>query len=240
MPFPRRRPMRAAVATLFVPLLLSVGAFPQAACAANAAAAAAQPAATDNAAFTAWADKFAAESVRMDPQLATRTQYFAGTQQDALDRELTPLTTAQRAKHAKHNREGVARLKQWRAAKLGDAQRVSAAVMLWALESEVAGEPFEDHRFVFNQMSGAHVSLVQFMTQVQPLRRAADVPAYLARLGQVPVRIDDVAYGESGIPQALREKHWIEMPDGEANETVVQHFVQTVRTVRARRARGAA
>jgi hypothetical protein len=56
----------------------------------------------------------------------------------------------------------------------------------------------------------------------------------------VPVRIDDVAYGESGIPQALREKHWIEMPDGEANETVVQHFVQTVRTVRARRARGAA
>ena len=51
----------------------------------------------------------------------------------------------------------------------------------------------------------------------------------------VPVRIDDVPYGESGIPQAMREKHWIEMPGGEADEGVVKHFVQTVRTVRTRR-----
>jgi hypothetical protein len=55
----------------------------------------------------------------------------------------------------------------------------------------------------------------------------------------VPVRIDDVGYGESGIPQALREKHWVEMAGGEASETVVKHFVETVRAVRARRARGA-
>lgn len=55
----------------------------------------------------------------------------------------------------------------------------------------------------------------------------------------VPVRVDDVAYGESGIPQVLREKHWVEMTAGEATETVVKHFVETVRTVRARRARGA-
>ena len=54
----------------------------------------------------------------------------------------------------------------------------------------------------------------------------------------VPVRIDDVPYGESGIPQAMREKHWIEMPGGAADESVVKHFVQTVRTVRARRAGG--
>ncbi len=192
MPFPRRLPMRAAVATLFVPLLLSAGLFPQAACASNAAAAPAKPAAaTENAAFNMWADRFAAESVRIDPQLATRTQYFSGAQQDALDRQLTPLTPVQRAKHARHNREGVARLKQWNAGRLSDAQRVSAAVMLWALESEVANEPYEDHRFVFNQMSGTHVSLVQFMTQVQPLRGAADVPAYLARLEQVSARIDE-------------------------------------------------
>ena len=55
----------------------------------------------------------------------------------------------------------------------------------------------------------------------------------------VPVRIDDVTYGEPGIPQVLREKQWVEMPDGEASEIVVKYFVRTVRTVRARRARGA-
>jgi hypothetical protein len=54
----------------------------------------------------------------------------------------------------------------------------------------------------------------------------------------VPVRIDDVAYGESGIPQVMREKHWIEMPGGQADDAVVRHFVHTVRTVRARRAGG--
>ena len=46
----------------------------------------------------------------------------------------------------------------------------------------------------------------------------------------VPVRIDDVSYDESGIPQVLREKHWVEMPGGEANEPSVTHFVQTVRS----------
>jgi hypothetical protein len=35
----------------------------------------------------------------------------------------------------------------------------------------------------------------------------------------------------------MREKHWIEMPGGEADEGVVRHFVQAVRTVRARRLR---
>jgi len=53
----------------------------------------------------------------------------------------------------------------------------------------------------------------------------------------VPVRIDDVSYDESSIPQVLRDKHWVEMPGGEANEAVVTHFVETVRTVNARRAR---
>jgi uncharacterized protein (DUF885 family) len=184
--------MRAAVASLFVPLLLSVGGFSPAALAAGAAAVAvATPASKTNPAFTAWADRFAADAVRIDPELATRTQYFSGAEQDALDRQLTPRTQAQRAKRAALNRQGIARLKKFAAGQLDASQRVSAAVMLWALENDVANEPFEDYRFGFNQMSGAHIALVQFMTQTQPLRRAADVPAYLARLEQVSTRIDE-------------------------------------------------
>lgn len=192
MPFPRRRPMRAAVATLFVPFVLAAGTLTQSAHASVAAQPVmAAPAQKANAAFAAWADQFAADAVRLNPQLATRTQYFSGAEQAALDRELTPLTAAQRAKEAALRRTGVARLRQWIAGPLDATQRVSAAVMLRALENEIANEPFDDYRFVFNQMSGVHISLVQFMTEFHPLRRAADVPAYLARLEQVPARIDE-------------------------------------------------
>ena len=38
--------------------------------------------------FDSWADGFAAEWVRLNPQLATRTQYFSGAEQNALDRQL--------------------------------------------------------------------------------------------------------------------------------------------------------
>ena len=82
---PRRRPLRAAVAALFVPFVLSAGALPQALAQSPArvvAAAASKP----DPAFAAWADQFAANMVRIDPQLATGTQYFAGAEQDALDR----------------------------------------------------------------------------------------------------------------------------------------------------------
>lgn len=192
MPFPRRRPMRAAVASLFVPFVLAAGTLTQPAFAeAIAKPVMAAPAQQANEAFAAWADQFAADAVRLNPQLATRTQYFSGAEQDALDRELTPLTAAQRAKEATLRRAGVARLRKWVAGPLDATQRVSAAVMLRALENEIANEPFDEYRFVFNQMSGAHISLVQFMTEFHPLRRAADVPAYLARLAQVPARIDE-------------------------------------------------
>ena len=38
--------------------------------------------------FDDWAERFTAEWVRLNPQLATRTQYFSGAEQVAIDREL--------------------------------------------------------------------------------------------------------------------------------------------------------
>ena len=38
--------------------------------------------------FDAWADQFAARWARLNPQDATRAQYFSGAEQDAIDREL--------------------------------------------------------------------------------------------------------------------------------------------------------
>jgi uncharacterized protein (DUF885 family) len=174
----------AAIATLFVPLVLATA--PQ-----TAAAAQTTHAVKVNAAFDTWSDRFAADWVRANPQLATSTQYFTGAGQDALDRQLTPLTTAHRARMIALAKAGVARLDKFLAGPLSEEQRTSASVMRWSLANTVASEPYEDYQFVFNQFGGTQVGLVNFMTTTHPLRRASDVASYLARLDQVAMRMDE-------------------------------------------------
>lgn len=199
MPVTRRpRIARATIATLFLPLAFSLGAaLPQLAGAAQSVALA-HPASTAQAGadkanhvFDAWADRFAADWVRLNPQTATQTQYFSGAEQAALDRQLTPLTVAQREKRVALAKVGVAHLDKFLAGALGDDRRTSAAVMRWSLANTIASAPFEDYSFVFNQFGGEQVSLVNFMTNTHPIRRAADVDNYLARLDQVATRIDE-------------------------------------------------
>lgn len=178
----------AAIATLSLPL---VAGLPLQAQAAAAATAHSTQAVKANKAFDTWSDRFAEDWVRQNPQLATSTQYFSGAEQAALDRQLTPLTTAQRKKMIALAKTGVAQLDKFLAGPLSEEQRTSAAVMRWSLANTIASEPFEDYGFVFNQFSGVQVGLVNFMTNTHPLRRAADVDSYLARLDQVSTRLDE-------------------------------------------------
>jgi predicted metal-dependent phosphoesterase TrpH len=106
----RARTLRTAIASLFLPLALAA-AMPQAA-AADKPAKAAKPAVKTAAvkpskAFDSWADRFAEDWVRANPQLATSTQYFEGAEQDALDRQLTPQTREQRRKMVDLAKAGV-------------------------------------------------------------------------------------------------------------------------------------
>jgi uncharacterized protein (DUF885 family) len=191
MPHTRSRTLRAAVATLFLPLALAA-AMPAALAAAKPAhPRAVAPAVKQNKAFDTWADRFAEDWVRANPQLATSTQYFEGAEQAALDRQLTPQTREQRYKMIALAKAGVARLDAFLAGPLSEEQRTSASVMRWSLANTVASEPFEDYSFVFNQFSGAQVGLVNFMTNTHPLRRASDLTSYMARLEQVSTRLDE-------------------------------------------------
>jgi uncharacterized protein (DUF885 family) len=186
----RRRILRTTIASLFLPLALAT-AVPQAIAAGKPAkAAAAAPAVKPNKAFDAWADRFAEDWVRANPQEATSTQYFTGAEQDALDRQLTPQTRAQRQKRIALAKTGVARLDKFLAGPLSEEQRTSASVMRWSLANTVDSEPYEDYNFVFSQF-GAQVGLVNFMTTTHPLRRASDLASYMARLEQVGPRLDE-------------------------------------------------
>ena len=186
----RQRVLRTTIASLFLPLALAA-AMPHALAAGKPAkTAATAPAVKPNKAFDAWADRFAEDWVRANPQEATSTQYFSVAEQDALDRQLTPLTRAQRQKRIVLARAGVARLDKFLAGPLSEEQRTSASVMRWSLANTVASEPYEDYNFVFSQF-GAQVGLVNFMTNTHPLRRASDLASYMARLEQVGTRLDE-------------------------------------------------
>lgn len=195
MPSTRQRSLRAIIAALFIPAMLAGVSLPAAA----APAAASQAAAVaPYKAFDAWSDKFAEDWVRLSPQLATSTQYFGGTEQAKLDRELTPLTAAHRKQAVDMAREGIKRLDGFKAQPLNQTQKISAAVMRWSLQNVIANEPFEDHAFVFSQFGGPQISLVNFMTNTHPLRTAADVDSYLARLDQVGARLDEALVRAKG------------------------------------------
>lgn len=175
---------------------------------ATAASAAAKPGAAAqqqaHAAFDKWADQFAADWVRLSPQGATSSQYFSGAEQQALDRELTPITEAHRARYVSMARAGIARLDRFLAGKLSPMQRDSANTMRWSLANTVAREPYQDHNFIFSQFSGTHTGLVNFLTQTHPMRKAGDVDSYLARLEQVGTRMDEAtALGRKAAARAL-------------------------------------
>ena len=148
--------------------------------------------------FDIFTDDFAARWMRENPTAATAQQYFSGAEQDALDRELTaqdaqlgiPLDAAAVAAYVARARGGLQQLKQFRVADLTPVQRVSAASMEWQLRDAIRMADLSDQRFVFDQFRGLQVALVNFLTQVHPLRNPRDVENYLARLARVAPVLD--------------------------------------------------
>jgi uncharacterized protein (DUF885 family) len=140
---------------------------------------------------------FTAQWVRGDANLATRNRYFTGDEQDRLERQLTPETKAYRLERIRLARQGLAGLAKFDRAKMADAQRVSADVMRWQLDTIVREEPFLDFTFPIESHGGANVRLVEAITVVHPVRSEKDALNYLAALGQVGQRMDQ-AIAESG------------------------------------------
>lgn len=147
-------------------------------------------------AFDTWVDNLTADAMRTDPNGATISQYFTGAEQDALERRLTPITKAYRAERTAFARRALDELAQFDRAKLDPQQVVSARIIGWHMEQVVKRNAFADHAFIFNQFSGLHVSLVNFLSRTHPIRQRRDIDNYLARLGQVAGQLDE------GIAQA--------------------------------------
>jgi uncharacterized protein (DUF885 family) len=174
--------------------------------------------------FEAWSETFAANWVRRSAEWATSSQYFSGDEQAAFERQLTPQTKQRREQTRELAKTGLAQLAVYEGNKsLSAVQKLEAATLRWSLQTTLAAEPFEDHGFVFNQLGGPQVRVVNFMTQTHPLRTAADVQSYLARLAQVAERLDEsIARAKAAVVQGLLPPRFIL----ERSRTQVQSFMR--------------
>jgi uncharacterized protein (DUF885 family) len=150
-------------------------------------------------------ERFTAEWVRSNPNLATATRYFSGPEQNRLERQLTPETREFDLEQIRRAKRGLAELAMFDTSRLDDSRRLSADVMRWQLEAVVSSEPYLDYRFPLDQFGGANVNLVESLTLRHPLATAQDADNYVARMGQIGTRMDEaVAEGKR-----LAAKHMI-------------------------------
>jgi len=129
--------------------------------------------------------EFTDDWVRHDPDLATAARYFSGTEQDELERQLTPRTLEWRRDRIRRARQGLAGLRGFDRARLTDAQRRAADVMDWQLDMRAREESFLDYTFPLEQMNGANVGLVEALTVRHPLATARDAENYVLHSGRL-------------------------------------------------------
>jgi uncharacterized protein (DUF885 family) len=141
--------------------------------------------------FTEWSEAFAADWVRQSAEFATFTQYFSGAEQAALDRRLTPNTPEQRERRLAQARRGLAELAALDTQGFSADDRIGAAIIGWQLQRVIDGARYEDHEFLFSQLGGPHTRYISLLSESQPLRVPGDLEAFLARLAQVPERIEE-------------------------------------------------
>jgi uncharacterized protein (DUF885 family) len=134
---------------------------------------------------------FTAEWMRANPSAATATRYFAGNEQDRLERRLTPETNAYRRERINLARKGLAELRNFDHARLPEIQRVSADLLQWQLDTIVREEPYLDYSFPLNQFNGVNVNMIEALTVRRPLSSLRDAENYVAVLGQAGARMEE-------------------------------------------------
>ena len=134
---------------------------------------------------------FTAEWVRGNPNLTTSTRYFTGEDQERLEREVTPETDAYRRARINLARRGLADLRKFDRRRMTDAQRLSADLMDWQLDTIVREEPFLDYTFPLEQMNGLNVRVIETLTVRRPLQTEKDAENYVAVLALVDDRMQE-------------------------------------------------
>ena len=130
--------------------------------------------------------------VRMNPNLAVATRYFAAAndaEQNRLEQQLSSYTDAAEQQRREYVARGLAALKRFDRMRMTDAERLSADLLRYQLQAYLDSARYDDYSFPFDQASGANASLVNALAVQHPLATPRDAENYVIRLGQVATRM---------------------------------------------------
>ena len=129
--------------------------------------------------------------MRFHTDSAADVRYFTGAEEDAMERQIEPMTAAHDREEGRLVWSGLQGVRALDRAQMSDAQRLSADILAWDLDNRVAREPYQDYSFPLQQSYGAAAGLTQLMTVGHSLVTPRDAENYVARMGQLAIRMDE-------------------------------------------------
>ena len=127
--------------------------------------------------------------MRLNPNLAVSTRYFSGDEQDRLEQQISSYTDAAERERLAYIQRGLQDLGRFDRSRMTDAQRLSADVLRYHLQSYIDWAKYDDYVFPLDQFNGANIWLPNTLTVQHPIRTAKDASNYVARLGQAGPRM---------------------------------------------------
>jgi uncharacterized protein (DUF885 family) len=128
--------------------------------------------------------------LRRHPMLLTQLRVLEPLGIRAHNRVLDDFSVAARQDEAAAVRRNLEILRSYDRGAQSEAQRFSTDVLDWFLADLAAGEPYQFHDYVFDQLNGLQVELPDFLINVHPMHDARDAWDYVARLSRVGAAID--------------------------------------------------
>ena len=160
-------------------------------------------------AFDSWVEALTAEWLRSG-SAGGMTPAGASAEPDEADALLLEGQQARQERRLALARKGLAELAQFSASSMSQQQQVSAKVLRWHLERHVGAAPYVDYLFVFRQVRGLHVAVVDGLAERSTLRQRSDVETYLERLGRVRGQIDEgLARARAAVARGLYPPQYI-------------------------------
>ena len=133
--------------------------------------------------------------VRLNPDLAVATRYFNATnkdEQDRLEQQLSSYSDKAEQQRLAYVRRGLGELKRFDRSRITQAQRLSADLLQYQLQSYLDWAPHDDYVFPLDQFFGANTSLVNGLAVQHPMAAARDASNYVVRLTQVAPRMAEM------------------------------------------------
>ncbi|MDZ7869332.1 MAG: DUF885 family protein [Rheinheimera sp.] len=132
--------------------------------------------------FQSWVDQFAIAWMKTTPSLSSRVEFLPPEIQHQMDRQLTSFSAEAAESRARLAQQGLQQLGTFRLSDLTAEQQITARIIQFELSSVLENAKYAALKYPFEQMSGAHLMVVETLTRFHPIRHKTDVDNYIARL----------------------------------------------------------